>query len=90
MITSAGTVVRVVEPGHWSRTSSGFLKPLFLLDQSIKGLIPKLDPENLILELEKRDLYCPKCHYHVRKEYTKRVQSLRSAKVLRGTLASTS
>jgi hypothetical protein len=67
---------RAVEPDKFR-----FFEAPLPRNQIIKRLLFKQDPENLTLELEKRDVYCPKCHYHVMKAYTKRVESLRSAKV---------
>jgi hypothetical protein len=56
-------------------------------DQKIRCLMPKLGPEHLTVELEKRDLYCPTCYDSVLTEYHKRAQSLRPAERLRSTLA---
>jgi hypothetical protein len=57
-------------------------------EQKIRRLVVKLDPEQLIVELEKHDLYCQNCHPYVLEHYHKRARSLRAAQILRSTLKS--
>jgi hypothetical protein len=39
------------------------------LDRKIKRLARTIEPDELKLELEKRDLYCKKCYWYAEREY---------------------
>jgi hypothetical protein len=73
--------VQGLEPGKIR-----FFESPFSPEQKIRRLMVKLDPEKLIVELEKHDLYCQNCHPYMLEQYKKRAQALRSAEKLRGTL----
>jgi hypothetical protein len=74
--------IRVLEPRRIR-----FFELPFPVDRKVRRLILKLDPEDLLVELEKHDLYCKNCYPEIRKAYHKKSSAPGAAERLRRTLA---